>query len=73
MVYRIKKEMDLIKDCVEDHVGIIQGVKEMLGIITFKFGQLSAIAYRDTSVTKVPPMFKFCKELALEILEHKKI
>ena len=47
--------------------------EEFLRMFTFKFGQLSAIASRETSVTKVPPTFRFCKELALEIWEHNRM
>lgn len=37
------------------------------GQLTFKFGQLVEIANKDSSVMKVPPMFRCCNELALEI------
>lgn len=33
---------------------------------TFRFIQLFATAYNDSSVINVPPMFRCCKECALE-------
>lgn len=35
--------------------------------VTFKCGQLWAMAYNESSVINVPPIFRWCKELALDI------
>lgn len=69
MVYKIKKEIHCLKIVQDMYVSYGSWERRFLEF-TFKFGQLSAIANRDTSVTKVPPIFRFCKELALEIWEH---
>lgn len=39
--------------------------------LTFSCGQLFAIAYKDSSVINVPPIFRCCKELALDICGRK--
>ena len=35
--------------------------------LTFKCGQLFAMANKDSSVINVPPILRCCKELALDI------
>ena len=37
------------------------------GQLTFKCGQLFAMANKDSSVINVPPILRCCKELALDI------
>lgn len=41
--------------------------RQLHRMIVFKCGQLWAMAYNESSVINVPPIFRWCKELALDI------
>lgn len=50
------------------HLGPLwMGNENRLCKFTFNSWQLSATAHKDMSVINVPPIFKCCREVALEI------